>query len=142
MRTITSRFIETPTKKLVRYKFDRTEGDKAVVFPFEQVAGAMVRIDLTTWQDEAGEVDRELITKNLKRWGALDVDIRIIRKPRENVRGEAVLKVDRLRDKLVAMAELKNEPISESLLQKADSLESMTADELIGMLTGQKVEAA
>lgn len=138
---VTTRFIETPTKKLVRYRFNQTEGDKAVVFPFEEVAGAMVRIDLTTWQDEAGEIDRDSITANLKRWGAVDVDIRIIRRPRENVRSEAVLKVDRLRDKLVAMAELKNELISESMLQKADSLESMTADELINMMAG-KIEVA
>jgi len=134
-------FIETPTRKLSRFKFDQTEGEEITV-PFEDIAGSSVRLDVTSWQDQAATIDKDAITENLKRWGALDVDIRIIRKPRETVRSEAVLKVDRLRDKLIAMAELKGEIVPESILQKADKLETMQADELINAMTGEKVEVA
>jgi len=134
-------FNETPTRKLARFKFDQTEGE-AINLPSDDVAGSVVRIDVTAWQDEAGTIDKEGITENLKRWGALDVDIRIIRKPRETVRSEAVLKVETLREKLIAMAELKGETVPESILQKADDLESRPADELINAMAGQKVEVA
>lgn len=134
-------FIETPTKKLARFKFDQTEGE-AINLPSDEVAGSVVRIDVTAWQDEAGTIDKESITENLKRWGALDVDIRIIRKPRETVRSETVLKVETLREKLVAMAELKGETVPESVLQKADDLESRPSDELINAMAGAKMEVA
>lgn len=140
---VTTRFIETPTRKMARASFDFTDDAKPVDWqiPGGDMSETIVRLDYTVWQDEAGAIDKEAVRKCYMDAGALDVDIRIIRKPRENVRSEAVLKVDRLRDKLAAMAELKNEPISENLLRKADSLESMTADELISMMTG-KIEVA
>lgn len=72
----------------------------------------------------------------------IDGDIRIVRKPRENIRSEAVLKVETLREKLVAMAELKGETVPESILEKADLLESAPADEIINAPVGGKVEVA
>lgn len=130
MYQITSRFIETPCKKVARYAFDMTAGEK-ITIPFEGISGSTVRIDVTTWQDEAGMVSKETITENLTRWGAESVDIRIIRIPRENVRAEAVLKTDRLRDKIQKMAELREEEVSWSTLMKAESLEERKPDELI-----------
>jgi len=139
-----SRFIETPTRKLARVRCDFTDDAKPVggLRPEEDLTGAFVRLDYTVWQDEAGTVDKEAIRKSYMDAGALDVDIRIIRKPRETVRSEAVLKVESLRDKLTAMAALKNETVPESILQKADELESRTPDELINALAGAKAEVA
>ncbi len=128
-----SRFITTPSRKMVRYKFDYTDpaalknsdGDA------ENVAGSHIRIDATVWQDEVASMDFDAMKEGLLRWGAESVDIRINRIPRENVRADAVLKAETLRDKLVAAAELRDEKVSESVLQKADALEHMDAEKLI-----------
>ena len=130
MYTINSRFISTPFRRTVRYKFDLTAGEK-ITIPFVGIAGATVRIDVTCWQDEAEQVSKEAITENLKRWGAESVDIRITRLPRENIRADAVLKADTLRDKLIAAAALRDEKVSESILEKSDALEHMDAEELV-----------
>jgi hypothetical protein len=89
----------------------------------EEVDGAYVRYDVTVFQDEAANINKSDIEAYAKELGALDVDIRIIRIPRETVRSESVLKADSLRLKLLAMAELRGETISESVLKKADLLE-------------------
>lgn len=136
-------FYETPTRKLARYKFDQTgPGWEVMDFPMEEVAGSMVRVDVTCWQDEATTINRDQITENLKRWGAVDVDIRLVRKPRETVRSEAVLKVETLREKLVAMAALKDETVPESILRKADELENGDPEKLIAAVLKEKVEVA
>jgi exonuclease SbcD len=126
-KLIESRFIETPTKKLVRFAFDQTSTDPGINMSFDEsleyISGAYVRIDITTWQDEASKINKEELSESLKRYGALDVDIRIIRVPRQTVRSESVLKVNTLRDKIKAMAELRGETVSESVLHKADLLE-------------------
>ena len=125
-------FIETPCKKVARYAFDYTASTGRLPdADAEDVAGAHVRIDATVWQDEAEKFDFPTMKVNLKRWGAVDVDIRIIRIPRENVRAEAVLKTERLRDKIQKMAELREEEVSWSTLTKAECLEDRQPDELL-----------
>lgn len=137
------RFVETPTRKLVRVSVDMINKVVKGEPDLEHVAGAYVRIDQTVWQDEAASIDKEEIRKIYLDAGALDVDIRIIRKPRETVRSETVLKVETLREKLIAMAELKGETVPESILDKAMLLECTAPDEIISALTaGEKVEAA
>lgn len=129
---LTSYFIKTPAKKLSRFSYDFTEGEVLIVdVKPEGVAGSYVRLDYKVWQDEADKIDKEAITEIMKAAGALDVDIRIVRIPRQNVRSEAVLKAESLRDKIVKMAELKEEQVAESILVKAEYLENMSADELI-----------
>lgn len=125
-----STFIKTPCRKLLRFAFDTTKGEQ-VNIPPENINGAYVRIDVTAWQDEAATINRESIHADLLRWGAADVDVRLIRMPRQTVRSESVLKVETLKDKLIAMAALKDETVPESILAKADALESSPADELI-----------
>jgi exonuclease SbcC len=123
-KLVESRFIETPCRKLVRMQADMTKGDDAFdKIPGEKFDGAFVRMDITCWQDEVSKINKEEATALFKGLGALDVDIRIIRIPRETVRSEAVLKVDSLRDKIKAMAELRGETVTEDILKKADSLE-------------------
>lgn len=131
-KLIESRFIETPIKKLVRFQFDLTDefgeyidlNERLLKEHYdEKVHGAYVRMDVTVWQDKACEIDKEAYKEYFAAAGALDADIRIIRIPRQTVRSETVLKVNTLRDKIKAMAELRGETVSESVLQKADLLE-------------------
>lgn len=135
-KLVSSEFVETPCRKLVRFQHDLTddfngyaladrmslEADKAIA--------SFVRLDLTVWQDEAAKIDKETIKQIYLTFGALDVDIRIIRVPRQTVRSESVLKVVTLRDKLIAMAALSNEEVPERILAKADELESGQIEEM------------
>jgi len=127
----TSRFIETPAKKMTRFSHDFTEGSGPVDFSIGDINGSFIRLDCKVWQDEAGAIDKDAITQELLASGALDVDIRIVRIPRQNVRSEAVLKSETLRDKIQKMAELKEEEVEWSILMKAELLEDMLSDDLI-----------
>ena len=123
-----SRFIETPCKKQVRFEDDFTvnpiedfeNGDGP---PPGSHEGDSIRYDIKVWQDEAVTIPKELIIKRFKDSGALDVDIRIIHVPRQTVRSESVLKVNTLRDKIKAMADLREETVTDEILKKADLLE-------------------
>ena len=133
------KFIETPGKKIVRLEHDFTiEGsikDLDIVLyaiHHEDIKGAFIRLDFKAWQDEAAQLDREKIREFYLSVGALDVDLRIVRVPRQTVRSAEVLRVDRLRDKLRAMAGLRGEEVSETVLSKADALEDRSAEELLG----------
>ena len=99
--------------------------------PLEDTLNAFVRLDFKVWQDQAAVLDREKIRSYLVDSGALDVDIRIIRVPRRQVRSESVLEADCLRDKLRAMAGMRGEEVSETVLSKADALEDRAAEELL-----------
>jgi hypothetical protein len=123
MYKITSKFIETPTRKLVRLSDDFVKSEESGDRSPEALKDAHVRLDITVYQDEAASIDKEHIEGGYIALGAKSVDIRIIRVPRQTVRSEAVLKVNTLRDKIKAMADLRGETVSESVLQKADLLE-------------------
>lgn len=137
-----SRFFETPHKRLVRIKEDWTNDQPQEPISLDGMDGAYVRYDITCWQDEAAGIDKEAIKKSFTEAGALDVDIRINRIPRENVRAEAVLKAESLRDKLVRQAELRGETVDEAILQKADELETVPMEELIEGATGAERKVA
>ena len=95
-------------------------------------------MEYKVFQDEAGKIDKETITKGLLASGALDVDIRIIRIPRVTIRSETVLKVERLRDKVIAMNALEEGRLElpESILSKADALEDKQPDDLLEEVGG------
>lgn len=148
MYKITSRFIETPTKKLIRVAENHAReeekdeyglssksiddlGYALYSFSNEDLNGAYVRADITVWQDDAAKIDKEQIKQFYISGGALDADIRLIRVPRQTVRSESVLKVNTLRDKIKAMAELRGETVPETILSKADGLEVGPAEEVI-----------
>jgi hypothetical protein len=122
----------------LRSKTDFTEGDIRELdvvlyeYPHEELTGAYIRLDLTVWQDDVAKIDKEKIRQFYTDAGALEVDIRIIRKPRQTVRSETVLKSETLRSKLIAMAALKSETVPESVLLKSDNLENTPASELVG----------
>jgi DNA repair exonuclease SbcCD nuclease subunit len=135
---VKSEFVKTPCRKLVRFAVDLTTENIEYLDNFiihhastTDIKESYVRVDITTWQDEASKINKENITRQYLSYGAKDVDIRIIRVPRQNVRSETVLKVETLRDKLVAMAALNNETVPERILAKADALESTPAEDII-----------
>jgi len=103
--------------------------------PERDITGAHVRIDLKVWHDEAGKIDKSTLEATIMET-AESCDVRIIRIPRENIRAEAVLKAETLRDKILRMAELRGEHIEESVLTKAEALEGTPADELIKRIAG------
>jgi hypothetical protein len=131
---IKSTFIETPCRKLARRSDDFTTDKPGELISLDGMEGAFVRYDITCWQDAAAGFDKEAIRKSFMDAGAIDADIRIIRKPRQTVRSETVLKSETLRDKLIAMATLKEETVPESILLKADALENTPVNELVGRI--------
>ena len=130
-----SEFHKTPSQKRLILSPDLTKnGNSIEAFLVAQkesdLRDAHVRLDIRVFQDEAGDLDEDLIRAILP-----DVDIHIQRVPRETVRSAQILKVDHLRDKLTAMAELRKEEIPAAILTKADHLETMQADELLQMVS-------
>lgn len=137
---VKSEFVKTPCRRLNRIDFDFVKYPDGLeeldmvlygTHPGTEIAGCYVRCDFTVYQDQASILDKEKLTKFYLSSGAKDVDVRIIRVPRQTVRSESVLKVESLRDKLIAMAELNNETVPERILAKADALESTPAEDII-----------
>ena len=132
-----SRFMHTPTRKLVKILGDFTSDrnvETAGAFVLAQadqygIYGAHVRVELKCYQDEAVKISKTEIEAILA--GAAEIDIRIIRIPRENVRSAHILKLFTLREKLGEMAALKAETVPDSILAKADVLENMTPDQVM-----------
>jgi len=133
-----SRVIITPTRKLIKLDADLTE-DCA----FEELDSTLysesaddlkdshLRIELKVYQDEAQKVDTERIKNFFISGGAKEVDVKLVRVPRENVRSKNILKLTTLREKLVEQASLKKETVPESILAKADLLEAETSEKII-----------
>ena len=142
-KLIESRFILTPTRKLLKLSEDLTEACAineldAALYSYgpDELQDAHLRVELKVFQDEAQKVDTEKIKNFFLSGGAKEVDVRLIRIPREVVRSKNILKLSTLRDKLIEMAKLKNEVIPESILLKADTLESSPADDIIKNAVG------
>ncbi len=138
---VTSKFYETAHKKMLRVEKDFTQNGSSDDFEsvfhlgllsvVGQCKDAFLRLDLKVWQDRAGGIDRENLRRYFIDAGAIEVDIRIVRVPRETVRAESVLKADRLRNKLAAMAKIRGEEVGESILLKADAMEDRAEEELL-----------
>jgi exonuclease SbcD len=140
---VTSREIETPTRKLIKISKDFTSRNhieeaneliEIVSNDYDDIDGAYIRVELKCYQDEAGKLDKAAIAAIFD--GAADVDVRIIRVPRENVRSAHILKLVTLRDKILEMARLKSELVPDSVLMKADFLENMTPDQIMAGALG------
>jgi len=135
---LNSTFHNTPTRKLVKLKTDLTNGGRSLESMMADgtweydIAGAFVRLEIKAWQDEADQLDIPAIRAALG--AAQDVEIRIQRVPRETVRSAHLLELQALRDKIREMALLRKEDVPESILAKADILETLEPDEIYGRL--------
>ncbi len=134
-KLVESRFIETPTRKLVRVQEDLVNEVECKDFDMELVKGAYVRADYTVYQDEVSKIDKDQVTKFYKDFGAIDVDIRIIRIPRETIRAASVLEAETLKDEFLEMAKLRGEDIDPETLSMAEQLETVPAEELLKTIT-------
>ncbi len=135
---VVSRFVKGPSRKMIRFSNDFTKNGVPdnlleLMAPTQDITGAHIRLDLSVYQDEAEKIDKQAIETAIMHTAA-SCDIRVTRIPRENIRADAVLKADSLRDKLIAAAALRDEKVSESILQKADALENMDPEELVKMI--------
>lgn len=135
-RLINSRFIKTPTRKLVKIKHDFTdtpitELDLALYSLDEnEVKDAFVRVEVKAYQDDANELKEDGIKSFYISAGAIMVDLKIQRVPRETVRSAKLLDLQTLREKIREMALLRKEEVPESVLVKAGMLEHLEPDEL------------
>lgn len=129
-----SEFIETPAIYLHDAKFDITRdgwdldlmavitGQCHMIAKDHDEWG--IKITITAWQDEAGAISQADIKQLVIDSGGSRVKVSLVRKPRETVRSEKVLEADSLPDKLIAMAEMRGETVSESILEKARIVEA------------------
>lgn len=134
------RFIPSPHRIRERLQFDLTaNGEFSFQDHLEPVKpeASEVRIDITCWQDEASLIDVAAITEYVAAGNdGVTVDVRIARIPRENVRADKVLKAETLRDKLIAAAALRDETVPESILHKADLLDTVSGEQVVAMTAG------
>ncbi len=133
-----SRFELTPTRKLLKMSEDLTINHAideldAILYSYgpDELQDAHLRVEFKVFQDEAQKVDKERIENFFLSGGAKEVDVRLIRVPRETVRSKNILKLTTLREKLIEQAALKKETVSESILIKADLLEAETSEKII-----------
>ncbi len=140
---LTSDFVETPTRKMLRIDHDFTiDGGYAdldislYTYSREELTGAMVRFDAKVFADEYEKIDRAGIKGFYESAGADSVDLQIVRVPRENVRSRRIIELDRLRDKVEERAAIKEETVPKSILAKADLLETTAPDRLIAQAAG------
>jgi DNA repair exonuclease SbcCD nuclease subunit len=136
-----STFHLTPTRQKLTLREDFTKEDISTADGFvcdiifntreEKLKDAYVKVEFKIWQDEAGQINQAEIERSFLGAGVARVDINLIRIPRETVRAARVLTMDRLRDKISEMAALRQDTVSDFILEKADMLESMSQDELV-----------
>lgn len=132
-----SEYIITPFTRLYKLTHDLTNSPDTFQVPFkqetlDQIKGAVVKVEITAYEDDVAKIDREDLNRNLAE--AKSFEIKIIRTPRENVRSEKLLKLKTLREKIIEQARLRSEEILESILVKTDNLESMEVDEIVSMV--------
>jgi len=132
---LVSYFLKTPATKLIKLRADLTNGCRNPMDVLQEqdpmdMDGARVWLEIRVFQDEAASLQLSDLTAFHQ-----DLNITVQRVPRETVRSSKILSVERLRDKLTAMAELRMEEVPDSILAKADDLESMGPDELLQMVS-------
>ena len=134
-QVVESRFMGTPTRQMIKITEDFTvenaPGKDMLFTHYDPAPGAHIKFELKVWQDEAGEINQAGLESHYAELGADRVVVSLIRVPRETVRATRVLKAHFLREKVAAMAELRQESVAASILAKADLLEKTNVDDLI-----------
>lgn len=137
---VKSEFHKLPARQLHRYRIDFTDEkneisdlDKLLFGDFnkDRILEANVRVDLIVWQDERHAIDKENIENIFLTAGADAVAVHVKVIPRANVRASSILKVERLREKVQARADMIGDTISDSILEKCDMVEDENPESLI-----------
>lgn len=131
---VSPNFINTPARQMINIKKDYTGNEETISlinyiesmksFDVDLYSDCYVKMVLTVWQDEAKQINQSEIERCFLSAGVEQFKLLLIRKPRETVRAEKVLEAETLPEKLEAMAELRGETISASILEKAAMLEA------------------
>jgi DNA repair exonuclease SbcCD nuclease subunit len=137
-----SEFIKTPAASMNKVKFDIVgdpdpfNEDAHVYIDDDQITDKM-QVEIKCYADQAELVDYHIIRDNLIERGAKEVDVILQRIPRPNIRSAKILAVDRLREKLIARAELTDDEIPAGTLDKADMIESMKTEAVLNLIKKQ-----
>ena len=134
-------FINTPADRLLRIRWDFTaEGRTADIedvlnqYRGPDITGSILKVELTFWQDEYMEWTRD----NVESWFAPllpeSIDVQIIRKPRENIRSQEILKAESLSEKVQLLADQNKEEMTPGIQTKCEMLETMNQEECIKAL--------
>lgn len=135
-----SMFIETPARKILKVEEDFTDSDlgaadlDTVLYTYgpDEIKDSNIFCKFKFWVDDSALIDGESIKKFFYSAGANNVEVKAVRVQRENVRSRQVLELKVLRDKILEQARLRNEAeVSETILCKADDLETLTKDQII-----------
>jgi DNA repair exonuclease SbcCD nuclease subunit len=140
-------FVETPYRKVIRFKKNFTDGTSDIstlTFPQAPIGivefiGAFVRCEYTVWQDEANLISKEDVIEFYRGSGAAEVDVRITRVPRSNIRASTVLEAVGLPEKLVERARLVGEEVEKETLDLAGLLEGVPGEELLKSVMEGKI---
>jgi exonuclease SbcD len=140
-KLIESNFIKTPSRKLVKLSEDftgagmesltKSDIENTILNSLPNIKDAHINLEFKVFQDEAQRIAKEEIEETLIDMGAKSVGVHLLRMPRENVRSQSILKLITLREKVIEWANLRGETVPESILNKADLLESEDADKII-----------
>jgi DNA repair exonuclease SbcCD nuclease subunit len=134
-KTLTkSTFEQTPHRKLYRDRFDLCAGE-SIEPSTDGCDSCHVRCEIKVFQDEVDKIDKQIIELIYYDAGAVDVDVRLIRVPRQTVRSELVLNATTLPMKLRAMAILRDETVSATVLLKAEMLENCSPEQISKMVS-------
>jgi len=135
-----SKFIKTPSDRLLRarHDFSRSGLDPKEImtkeFDIQTVVNAKVKVEYTFWQDEHLDIKKDDIEAFFMNLMAESVDVQIIRKPRENIRSQEILKAESLSEKVQLLADQNKEELTTGIHVKCDMLETMNQEDCIKAL--------
>jgi len=130
---IWSKFVETPYRKVAEVKIDLTgDYDLQAGLANTDFTGVAIRVQVRAWQDETNLIDKPTIERVIMAKGALKVEFSApIRVPRETVRSTEIMKLSTLPDKVKELARTRGEEVPASILEKADLVERVPADQIL-----------
>lgn len=137
---VKSEFITLPSTKRLIVEADFTEDTgelvdlDAVLYTYseDEIKGNHVKISLRAWQDQAEQMDKDVIESFFISAGAESAAAHIIRVPRENVRCKTFLELKTTRDKLQEMANMRDDgDLSPGILEKIEMLETMSQEDIL-----------
>jgi exonuclease SbcD len=119
-RLISSRFIETPARKMITVDLDNESAQTELANITE---GACVRVRYQTTEDRVHTFDELSLRNNLLNAGASEIKIEKTVIPLERVRAEGISKLNSVEDKLRKWAETAGIEIAGSVIEKLHQLE-------------------
>lgn len=119
-KLISSRFIETPARKMITVDLDNESAQTELANITE---GACVRIRYQTTEEQVHTLDELSLRNNLLNAGASEIKIEKTVIPIERVRAEGISKLNSVEDKLRKWAETAGIEINDSVIEKLHQLE-------------------